>query len=63
MSADIGAVSIVCPCHESVFDFGGHVVQGQARATLTHYQVTASASGDLTVDADVIVAATVRAAV
>jgi len=63
MSGDIGASSIFCPCHESVFDFGGHVLRGPAQATLTHYQVTVGASGDLTVNADQTVAATVRVAV
>ena len=63
MSSDIGASSILCPCHESVFDFAGRVQQGPARAPLTHYKVTVSASGDMTVNADTPVASTVRTAV
>ena len=63
MSSDIGTSSIFCPCHQSVFDFGGYVVQGQARSALTHYKVTIGTAGDVTVNADTLVAAGVRVSV
>ena len=62
MSSDIGASSIFCPCHESVFDLAGHVLQGPARVALTHYKVTVAA-GAITVNADTLVAAGVRVSV
>jgi Rieske Fe-S protein len=63
MSSDIGTSSIVCPCHESVFDFNGGVLQGPARSTLTHYKVAVDSSGAITVNADQTVSASTRVAV
>jgi nitrite reductase/ring-hydroxylating ferredoxin subunit len=63
LSGAIGASSIVCPCHEAAYDFGGNVLQGPARFALTHYKVTVGTAGELTVNADQIVAAGTRVAV
>ena len=61
-----GAVSpsgVVCYCHGSSFDVTGGVLNGPAHDPLEHYAVTVSAAGEITVDADTPVDASVRAAV
>jgi cytochrome b6-f complex iron-sulfur subunit len=64
--ASEGAVSaqrITCFCHGSQFDANGAVLQGPASAPLEHFAVTISSAGEITVDADRTVDATVRVAV
>ncbi|HEY1956387.1 MAG TPA: Rieske (2Fe-2S) protein [Polyangiaceae bacterium] len=46
----VSASGIVCGCHGSRFDVDGNVIVGPASSPLQHYQVTADASGDLTID-------------
>jgi Rieske Fe-S protein len=61
-----GSVSdsgVSCGCHGSVFDTQGNPVGGPAQSPLEHFEVTISATGAITVNADVTVAETVRAAV
>jgi nitrite reductase/ring-hydroxylating ferredoxin subunit len=60
LSGAIGASSIVCPCHEATYDFGGNVLQGPARVALTHYKVTVDTAGALTINADLTVPAGAR---
>jgi Rieske Fe-S protein len=39
-----------CPCHQSIFDFNGAVLQSPALLPLAHFQLTVDANGDLVVD-------------
>ena len=63
LSGAIGASAIVCPCHAAAYDLGGNVLQGPARFALTHYKCSVGTTGELTVNADQIVAAGTRVAV
>ncbi len=60
---DVSDQGVSCSCHGSVFDTQGNPLAGPARSPLEHYEVTVSAAGDVTVNADSTVAATVRTAV
>lgn len=51
---------IVCPCHQSVFDLNGNVLQGPANAQLTHFAVSVAADGTLTVHGGTRVSALAR---
>ena len=55
--------TLYCPCHGSVFDSNGAVLQGPAPSPLVHYAVTLDAAGNITVDGTTEVAAAVRTAV
>ena len=61
-NGSVGANSISCSCHGSVFDVDGNVIQGPANSPLKHYLVTIDASGAITVDADQVVTPDTRAA-
>jgi cytochrome b6-f complex iron-sulfur subunit len=54
------ASGLTCPCHGSVFDGNGSVMQGPARAALQHYAVAIGADGSLTVDGSQPVSASAR---
>ncbi len=60
---NVGSTGIFCACHGSMFDVDGNVLQGPASSPLQHYQVTADAQGNLTIDGNVPVAASTRLAV
>jgi cytochrome b6-f complex iron-sulfur subunit len=54
-----GSVSeqgVACFCHGSEYDANGNVLRGPASSPLEHFQVTISASGAISIDADVSVA-------
>src|SRR5438132_13117764 len=55
MSQDgvVTSTIIECDCHGSRFDPNGAVILGPASSPLQHYQVTADASGNLTIDGNV----------
>jgi nitrite reductase/ring-hydroxylating ferredoxin subunit len=63
MSNGISSQVIICPCHRSHFDADGNVTQGPAQTALEHFEVTISAAGVITVDADVTLAQSMRVAV
>jgi Rieske Fe-S protein len=61
--ASQGSVSssgIYCSCHGSKFDVQGNVTKGPANTSLSHFSVTADASGNLTIHTGTVVAETVR---
>ncbi|HVU06149.1 MAG TPA: Rieske (2Fe-2S) protein [Polyangiaceae bacterium] len=60
--AGASAVAL-CPCHGSRYDRYGNVTRGPAGSALVHFDVTLSASGDVTVHGGTQVAAGARTAV
>ena len=52
-----------CPCHGSVFDSDGNVLQGPANTGLVHFAVSVDAAGAITVNGGSQVSASVRTAV
>ena len=56
----VGNGGLRCNCHDSSFDVDGNRLSGPANAALRHFQVTADASGALTIDAGTVVAKDVR---
>ena len=59
----VSSSGIFCACHGSRFDVDGNVLQGPASSPLQHYQVTADAQGNLTIDGNAPVSASTRLAV
>ncbi len=59
----VSPMGVVCNCHGSNFDTQGNPVSGPAHSPLEHYAVTVDASGNITINADTTVDATVRTAV
>jgi Rieske Fe-S protein len=52
-----------CPCHGSVFDDNGNVLQGPANTGLVHFAVSVDAAGAITVNGSSQVPASARTAV
>lgn len=65
MSTDgtVSSTGIFCACHGSQFDVDGNVLRGPANSPLQHYEVTADAQGNLTIDGNAPVPASTRLAV
>jgi Rieske Fe-S protein len=63
MRGTVSASGVVCRCHGSQFDAQGNPLAGPARTPLDHFEVTIDASGAITVNADMVVAESVRAPV
>lgn len=61
--SSIVSSGVICACHGSQFDVQGNRLAGPARSGLQHFEVTVDASGEITINADVAVAETVRTAV
>ena len=62
-TVDIGAGSLPCPCHGSVFDLNGNVKTGPASGPLPHYALAVDGQGAVTVDTSKEVAASARVSV
>ena len=60
-AVEVGEASLPCPCHGSVFDLDGLVLEGPAELPLEHLELTIDADGFVTVDSSVVVASTDRA--
>ena len=52
--------TIECPCHQSVFNLNGGVIQGPAPSPLTHFEVSLAADGSITVHGGSRVSASAR---
>jgi Rieske Fe-S protein len=52
----ISASGVTCDCHGSSFDTQGNVITGPARRALDHYRVDVDATGQITVQASILVA-------
>jgi cytochrome b6-f complex iron-sulfur subunit len=59
-NGSVTSSGLQCDCHGSRFDVNGNVIIGPASSPLQHYQVTADASGNLTIDGNIPVPATTR---
>jgi cytochrome b6-f complex iron-sulfur subunit len=59
-SGSVSPTLIHCPCHGSDFNGQGVPIQGPAPRPLDHLQVTADASGNLTIHGDMVVAPATR---
>jgi Rieske Fe-S protein len=60
-STGAARLGFICSCHGSEFDYGGAVINPPAPRSLDHYRLTFDAYGDMIVDTNTIVDATVRA--
>jgi thiosulfate dehydrogenase (quinone) large subunit len=49
-----------CPCHTAIFDFNGEKQTSPAPSPLPHYAICLDTNGNLVVDPDQVVAASVR---
>jgi nitrite reductase/ring-hydroxylating ferredoxin subunit len=60
---EITNTGLKCTCHGSDFDVNGTATAGPAKGQLKHYQVTISATGDISINAGATVDGAVRVAV